>query len=170
MGIQIFEDDNQRNEEIREVIISAFKQKNEANLVEIIKEKSDFYLSFLAIDDETDKIVGHIMISPMLLNGEKNVLCLVPVSVLAEYENQGIGSLMIKKAIKEARKKAEEYYILTVLGSDHYYDRFGFVGYDVKKFTLPFEIEPRFFQIMELKEDSLAHLEGKFDYPEYFNV
>ena len=169
MGIKIVRDNNEFDEQIRKVIIKAFKQDNEAILVENIKKNSDFYVSFVAIDEDTNNVVGHVMVSPMLLNGQKEVLSLAPVSVLEEYENRGIGSQLIKTIIAEIQKE-EKYKLLTVLGSDHYYNRFGFKGYDSKRFKLPFEIEDRFFQLMVLGETTLDTLEGNFDYPAYFGV
>ena len=167
MSIEIVKDNNKYNDEIRKVITSAFKQTNEADLVEKIKEESDFYISYIALDN--DKVVGHVMISPMLLNGAKEVLSLAPVSVLEEYENRGIGSQLIKKAISEAANEID-FKLITVLGSDHYYSRFGFEGYDTKRFGLPFEVEPRFFQVMELEDGILENLKGNFDYPAYFGM
>jgi len=169
MEIKIVKDNNEYNEQIRKVIISAFKQDNEAILVENIKENSEFYSSFIAIDEAKDKVVGHVMISPMLLNGQKDVLSLAPVSVLAEYENRGIGSQLIRMAIKDVVSN-KEYKLLTVLGSDHYYKRFGFEGYNPKRFGLPFEVEARFFQIMPLGNEKIEDMEGNFDYPAYFGV
>ncbi|MDH6604106.1 putative N-acetyltransferase YhbS [Bacilli bacterium PM5-9] len=167
MGIKIIKDNNEYNDQIRKVITSAFKQDNEAILVEKIKENSDFYLSYLALDG--DKVVGHVMVSPMLLNGNKDILSLAPVSVLSEYENKGIGSKLIKTAISDV-KELEDYKMLTVLGSDHYYQRFGFEGYDTRKFHLPFEVEPRFFQIMWISDIDTTQIEGNFDYPTYFGI
>lgn len=165
MNIQILKDDNKQNDEIRRVIINAFKDTSEAILVENIKKESDYYISYIAKED--DRIVGHVMISPMLLNGERNILSLAPVSVLEEYSNKGIGSRLIKAALSEASEN-EEYKVITVLGSDHYYSRFGFVGYDPTRFKLPFEIESRFFQVIEIEKDYLETVSGSFHYPEYF--
>ena len=148
MAIQIIKDDNTQNDEIRKVIINAFKDTSEAILVENIKKESDYYISYIAKDG--DRIVGHVMISPMLLNGERNILSLAPVSVLEEYSNHGIGTRLIKSALSEACSN-KDYKIITVLGSDHYYSRFGFIGYVVTRFKLPFEIENRFFQVMEIE-------------------
>lgn len=169
MDIEIIKDNNKYDDQIRSVIINAFKQEDEAILVEKIKQESDYYISYIAIDKNTDKVVGHVMISPMLLNGIKNVLALAPVSVLDEYSNNGIGSLLIKAAIKEAIEN-NEYKLITVLGSDHYYNRFGFEGYDCKKFQIPFEVEARFFQVLEIEPEYLNTIEGNFDYPRYFGV
>ena len=167
MNIVIRKDDGSYDDQIRKVIISAFKQDYEANLVERIKNSSDYYVSFIAYDKEKDKVVGHVMISPMKLNDVDNVLALAPVSVLKEYENNGIGTRLIKTAISEISKNAK-YKILSVLGSDHYYKRFGFVAYNTKKFNLPFEVEPRFFQLQTLDTSNLEDYEGDFSYFDYF--
>lgn len=165
MDIQIIKDDNQNNDEIRKVIINAFKDTSEAILVENIKRESDYYISYIAKDK--DRIVGHVMISPMLLNKERNILSLAPVSVLEEYSNKGIGTRLIKAALSEACENTD-YKVITVLGSDHYYSRFGFESYDYTRFKLPFEIESRFFQVLEIEKDYLDKLTGTFHYPEYF--
>lgn len=168
MSVEIVLDDKRLyDQEIEAVVRIAFKQDNEAELVKNIKQQSEFYVSYVALDK--DKVVGHVMISPMALNGEMNVLCLAPVSVLDEYANQGIGSRLIKAAISEAIKN-EKYKLITVLGSDHYYSRFGFESYNVNKFKIPFDIEARFFQLLELEPDCLRELSGEFTYPNYFGV
>ena len=167
MDIKVIKDNGEYNSQIYSTIINAFKQDSEANLVKNIKKYSDYYISYIALDD--DKVVGHVMISPMLLNETANVLALAPVSVLESYSNHGIGSRLIRMAIKEAMI-SEDYDLLSVLGSDHYYSRFGFEQYDTRKFELPFEIEKRYFQLLEIKKGVLKKLEGKFTYPEYFIV
>lgn len=170
MNIHIFSDEDQYNDQIDELIKEAFNQDDEAELVKLIKEKSDFYLSYVAIDSDNDnKVVGHVMVSPILLNDEEIILSLLPVSVLNDYQNAGVGSKLIGKAIKDAKEINQDYPVMCVLGSDHYYKRFGFESYDPHKFTLPFEIEPRFFQFLELKPDSLNDLSGKIEYPKFYS-
>lgn len=169
MKIKIVKDNEKHNDELYEVITKAFKQDDEAHLVQTIKNVSDFYISYLAITDD-NKVIGHVMISPMLLNGTKNILALAPVSVLDEYQNLGVGTRLIRMAIKEARKH-QYYKAITVLGSDHYYKKFDFTGYDPDKFKLPFEIEePRYYQVLELEPGFLKENHGNFDYPAYFGI
>lgn len=167
MGIDIVRDNNQYDDQIRNVVTNAFKQENEADLIERIKNESHYYISYIALDN--GKVVGHVMISPMYLNGSNDVLSLAPVSVLDSYNNQGIGSQLIKSAIGEAFNN-KSYKLITVLGSDHYYSRFGFEGYDENKFNIPFEIESRFFQILEIEKGCLSELKGEFGYPDYFAI
>ncbi|MDR3214803.1 MAG: N-acetyltransferase [Bacilli bacterium] len=167
MKIDIIKDNNQYDEQIAQVILKAFKQDNEVKLVKAVKENSDYYISYIALVN--DIVVGHVLISPMLLNGQKTILSLAPISVLDEYQNTGIGTQLIRKALSEACRN-DDYKLVTVLGSEHYYQRFGFKPYNIKKFNLPFEIENRYFHILEIEENVLNELEGNFDYPTYFNI
>lgn len=169
MEIKIIKDDEKHNDELYAVITKAFKQDDEAHLVQTIKDVSEFYISYLAITAD-DKVVGHVLISPMLLNGKKDILALAPVSVLDEYQNLGVGGRLIRTAIKDARQHPE-YKAITVLGSDHYYKKFDFVGYNPDHFKLPFEIEePRYYQVLELESGFLKENHGNFDYPAYFGI
>ncbi|WP_423363301.1 GNAT family N-acetyltransferase [Mycoplasma sp. P36-A1] len=169
MNIKIIKDSEEYEGDIDKVIKETFEQDDEANLVKQIRKISNFYLSYIAIDlDAKNKVVGHIMVSEMLLNNESIILSLAPVSVAKEYQNYGVGSKLIKCVIKETMKYQDKYKLLSVLGSEHYYQRFGFESFDLKKFSIPFEVEPRFFQLLELEKDCLKYLSGKFDYPEYY--
>lgn len=165
--MEIVIDNNKYDKEIYEVITDAFKQEVEAKLVMDIKNESDFYISLIALDN--DKVVGHIMISPMYLNEIDNVLCLAPVSVLESYQQKGVGKELIQKALEIAFEN-EDYDFITVLGSDHYYSKFGFRQFDDAKFNIPFDIEHRYFQILEIEKGCLKHLTGDLTYPHYFNV
>ncbi|MDR1782346.1 MAG: N-acetyltransferase [Bacilli bacterium] len=166
MKIEIVKDDNHEyDDEIYSLIVKAFKQDNEAKLVNNIKEFSDFYISYIAFVD--GQLAGNVVISPMLLNGQRDVLCLAPVSVLEKYQNTGIGTSLIKKAISQAMTH-HEYKFITVLGSEHYYQRFGFEPYNPHKYQLPFDIEDRYFQILDIEKDASKNLAGQLDYPSYF--
>ncbi|MEG0283533.1 MAG: N-acetyltransferase [Erysipelotrichales bacterium] len=167
MDVLIEKDKDIYDLEIFNVIRSAFNQEDEAILVERIKKESSFYISYVAKVD--NKVVGHIMISPMLLDDKEVVLALAPVSVLEEYSEHGIGAMLIKKALSDA-SQVEDYLFITVLGSDHYYNRFGFEAYDSKVFEIPFDIDERFFQILETQKGNLEGLSGSLTYPEYFNL
>lgn len=96
---------NEDYKEIQHVVQRAFENEemsdhNEHHLVIKIKD-SDAYipeLSLVAIE-EFGKIVGHIMLSKITINNDEEhieSLALAPVSVLPEFQNRGIGSILIK--------------------------------------------------------------------------
>ena len=84
---------------IHKVVKKAFESTehsdgNEQELV-IMLRKSEAYIPELSLVAEIDSsIVGHIMFTRAKV-GDKSVLALAPLSVLPEYQNKGIGKVLI---------------------------------------------------------------------------
>ena len=73
------------------------------------------------------KIVGHVAFSPVSISdGSSDWYGLGPVSVLPEYQNQGIGSTIIREGLMRLRSLGAKGCVL--LGNPTYYRRFGFVN------------------------------------------
>ena len=93
-----------------------------------LRKSEDFIpeLDFVALDG--DKIVGNIMYTKARVTAEDGseagVLCLGPVCVLPEYQGRGVGSMLIKHTLDEARKGEHKGVLL--FGNPGYYHRFGF--------------------------------------------
>ena len=58
--------------DIHDVNEKAFGQSQEANIIDNIRKNCDDVLSLVAI--EKDKIVGHILFSPVIIEGEHGVV------------------------------------------------------------------------------------------------
>ena len=104
----------------------AFGQPGEANLVDALRAKGKAVISLVAENDR--QIIGHILFSPVTLepaNKELFALGLAPMAVLPEFQNQGIGSLLVRAGLEECRKQGCDF--VAVLGHPTYYPRFGFV-------------------------------------------
>jgi putative acetyltransferase len=110
---------------IREVNKRAFGQEQEALIVDKLRENCDSILSLVAIAD--DQVVGHILFSPAVIEGENGRLLgtgLAPLAVLPEYQKRGIGSELVQAGVARIREGGCPYII--VLGHPEYYPRFGF--------------------------------------------
>ena len=68
-------------------------------------------------------VVGHTMLSPMRM-GELRPLQLSPLSVAPAHQGQGIGSALVREALRLADEAREPAVLL--LGHPSYYPRFGF--------------------------------------------
>ncbi len=143
---------------------------DEQNLVNRLRKSSAFIpaLSLAALCEE--KIVGHILLTKVLIRNRKNqtfsALTLAPVSVLPTYQKKGVGSALINKAHMIAKDLG--YGSVILLGHASYYPRFGYkqcADYDI---VIPFNSPPENCMIMELKENSLAGVSGKVEYPAAF--
>jgi len=84
-------------------------------------------LSFVA--DVDGRIVGNVMNSRVTVEGhDRPVLQLSPLGVLPEYQGQGFGAALVRKAITGAHELGEP--LLLVEGNPRYYSRFGFARAD----------------------------------------
>jgi predicted N-acetyltransferase YhbS len=149
------EEDSDRNEVYR-IHQDAFQRDDEAELVEKLRKNSQFNpnLSFIAVMEK--KIVGHILFTPVQISSKSiSSLALAPISILREYQRQGIGSQLIEYALNEVKSQGFESVI--VLGHEHFYPRFGFLP--AKKFQIrapiPLENE-NCFMALELKPQALT--------------
>jgi len=94
------------------------------------------------------------------LNKEHEVLCVGPLSVLPEYQKQGIGSKLLEESIHIARELGFSGMIL--FGNPEYYHRFGFVNAQEYSITTKEgqNFEP--FMALELQINGLGNVKGRF--------
>lgn len=140
-----------------------FQRDDEARLVEKLRNNSQFNpnLSFVAL--MKDKIVGHILFTPMRINypSSKSIssLALAPISILSEYQRQGIGSQLISFALNEL--KSQGFPSVIVLGHEEFYPRFGFVPAKKYNIRASFSLHNEdCFMALELKPDTFPLNEG----------
>lgn len=139
---------------------------NEHDLVNDLR-KSDAFIPELSLVAEADgRIVGHIMFTKANVD-EETVIALAPLSVLPEYQRQGVGTALIKEGHRIAAKLGYPYSI--VLGSERYYPRTGYQP--AKKFGIraPFDVTDENFMAYKLKDD-VPPLYGTLKYAKEFGV
>jgi putative acetyltransferase len=110
---------------IRDVNKRAFGQRQEADLVDKLRQNCDDLLSLVALMQ--NQVVGHILFTPVMVESEDNIvkgMALAPMAVLPEYQRQGIGSELVRAGIEKLKKRQCPFII--VLGHAEYYPRLGF--------------------------------------------
>lgn len=107
--------------DISVLVTSAFRQPNEARLIEHLRDEAAVEIELLAEDEEGP--VGHIAMARM--RSPARWLSLGPVCVRPENERFGIGGALIIEALDRARRARFE--AAVVVGDPAYYHRFGFV-------------------------------------------
>jgi len=144
---------------IRNVNEEAFSQKEEAEIIEKLRNRGVLTISLVAIQD--GEIVGHIAFSPVVIESESSnfeAIALAPMAVLPMYQRQGIGSEMVRAGLEECRRLGHE--IVVVLGHPDYYPRFGFILAKPKGIDCEFEVPEEAWMILELREAALAGRRG----------
>jgi putative acetyltransferase len=113
---------------IAEVTVAAFKtlaisHHTEQFIIEALRAAGALSISLVA--EGAGRVVGHIAFSPVTLSdGSANWYGLGPVSVLPDYQRQGIGSALIREGL--SRLKGIGARGCCLVGHPDYYQRFGF--------------------------------------------
>ena len=145
---------------------AAHADGNEQDLASALRQ-SDAYLPELSLVAEVGgKIVGHILFTKVAIGGSIQ-LALAPLSVLPEYQRQGIGSALIREGHRQARELGYGYTI--VLGSEMYYSRMGYVPAKSFGIASPFAVADENFMAYKLREDAPA-ISGVVQYAQEFGI
>ena len=115
---------------ITKVTIAAFKTLEISNhteqfIIEALRAAKALTISLVA--EVNGCVIGHIAFSPVTISdGTQDWYGLGPVSVLPEYQRQGIGKALIREGLLRLRDMSAQGCCL--VGHPDYYRRFGFTN------------------------------------------
>jgi putative acetyltransferase len=113
---------------ISEVTVAAFKSleissHTEQFIIEALRASEALFISLVAKLD--GRVVGHIAFSPLTISdGTQNWYGLGPVSVLPEFQKQGIGKALVEEGL--SRLDAMNARGCCLVGHPDYYQKLGF--------------------------------------------
>jgi putative acetyltransferase len=113
---------------ITEVTVAAFKTLDISNhteqfIIEALRAAGALTISLVA--EIGGCLAGHIAFSPMKIwDGTQNWCVLGPISVLPEYQRQGIGNILTKEGLKTFKDMGAQGCCL--VGHPEYYKKCGF--------------------------------------------
>ncbi len=147
-----------------------FSDQKEGQLVDKLRKSPTFIDELSLVAEINGKVVGHILFTPLVIdNGQQQFQSLVlgPVSVLPEFQKQGIGGQLIIVGHQKARELGFQSVIL--IGHPEYYPRFGYKtasGWGLKvAMELPSD---DVFMAVELAENALSGVSGMVIFPPEF--
>jgi len=126
--IAIRSERNQDIEAITEVTAAAFQtleisRHTEQFVIEALRAAGALTVSLVA--DVDGRVVGHLAFSPVIISdGTEDWYGLGPISVLPEYQRQGIGKALIHEGLSRLRNMHARG--CCVVGHPEYYKKFGF--------------------------------------------
>lgn len=132
---------------IEAVTVAAFSSAlhtshTEQHIVAALRRAGKLSVSLVAESDGA--VVAHIAVSPVSISdGAPDWFGLGPVSVLPRYQRRGIGSQLVREALRLVRERGGAGCV--VLGDPRYYGRFGFrINGDLELPGMP----PEYFQAL----------------------
>ena len=149
-----------------------FSQQTEHLIIDELRKANALTVSLVAVINE--QVIGHIAISPVSISdGTSDWYGLGPVSVLPEFQGQGIGSKLIKTGLSLIKNGIGGCGCVLV-GPPNFYSMFSFANYpqlihegipQEVFLALPFtgnlpngivEFHPAFMQLPEVEKDIVA--------------
>ena len=113
---------------ITEVTVAAFKTLEISNHTEqfiITALRAAKALTVSLVAEVDGRVIGHIAFSPVAISdGTRNWYGLGPVSVLPEYQRQGIGKALVQEGLLRLKNMNAQGCCL--VGHPDYYKKFGF--------------------------------------------
>lgn len=152
-------------EAIRKVNQRAFAQHQEGNIVDALRSNGAALLSLVAIVN--GELVGHILYSPAVV-GETTGAALGPMSVLPEFQRQGIGSRLVEAGNQRLKDRGCPFII--VVGHAEYYPRFGFTPASKHNIRCEWDLPDEVFMIAVLDSLKMQGVSGLAKYRHEFST
>ena len=138
----------------------------EADLVDALRQKAHPVVSLVA--EAAGEIVGHIMLSPVSLDGrpELRIMGLAPMAVAPGHQRKGIGTVLVRAGLAHCGQLSVG--AVVVLGHPAYYSRFGFLPAARFGVSSEYEAPEEAFMLLEVQSGYLAGVTGVIRYHEAF--
>ncbi len=169
----IWEDWVEHEAEVAAVVEAAFGRPDEAQMIAAVRATRDDTISLVAQIPPAQSgqrwpIVGHVMLSPVTIDGNRELmgLGLAPLAVAPEYQRRGFGTKLVSAALRRARLFGHPFVV--VLGDPGYYGRFGFVAAERLGLRYPVAEAAPHFMALELRAGGLDGVAGTVHYHSAF--
>lgn len=159
----VWEDWPEHQSQVSQVLHAAFGRPDEARLVAALHAVRAVTVSLVAQippnhpEREPWPIVGHILLSPVTIEGGHDLLGLglAPLAVTPDHQRRGIGIRLVEAALRRARLLGYAYVV--VIGDPKYYSRFGFAPAARFGLSCLGAASPLDFLALELVPDALLN-------------
>lgn len=174
MNLNLRQEQPEDYKEVFKIIEKAFKTEElsdhkEQFLVERLRKSKAFIPELSIIAEIGNKVVGHILLTKLKIKNNENKfdsLALAPVSVLPDFQGNGIGGMLIKKSHNIAKELG--YRSIVLLGHENYYPRFGYKLAKEFDIEFPFDAPNENCFVIELAKNGLKGVNGIVEYPKEF--
>ena len=152
---------------IRSLNDAAFGGTYESRLIVDLRDAGLASIELVSLDGT--EVVGHILLSALdvtVAGKPVRSLALAPMSVQPGRQRQGVGSTLVREALRRAQHQG--WRAVIVLGHPDYYPRFGFSAALARPLASPFSSDA--FMALELVPGALKGSAGRVVYPPAFGI
>jgi putative acetyltransferase len=137
---------------------------------ERIRASEAFIPELALVAEDASGVIAHVMLSWVAVEGgsRPRILNLTPVSVRPDRQRIGVGSRLIRDALRRAEQAGEP--AVMVEGIPAYYPRFGFERASALGFVAPYPAIPDDAFMIKRLRGYRADLAGRIVYPDAFDA
>jgi putative acetyltransferase len=150
---------------VRDLNRRAFGQDQESNVVDALRANGAALLSLVAAVN--DRVVGHIMYSPLSVGNNVIGAALGPMAVLPGRQRQGIGSKLVEAGNQKLKNAGCPFII--VVGHADYYPRFGFRPASEHGIKCEWDVPDNVFMLLVLDQAKMEGVSGLAKYRHEFS-
>ena len=122
-----------------------------------LREGREPAFSFVAFED--GRLIGTVRLWPVSAGAGRPALLLGPLAVHPDCRQRGIGSALMRRAIRAARMAGHRPVVM--VGDAAYYGRFGFTAAGAGALSMPGQVERDRLLALELVPAALAGARGR---------
>ena len=171
-GVVIRAEREADHQAITEVVRAAFVRHPDevATLVDRIRASEHFVPELALVAEDSTGVIAHVLLSWVGVEGgaRDRILALSPMSVRPDRQRAGVGSRLIREALRRAEEAGEPAVVLE--GIPAYYPRFGFEPASALGFVPPSPAVPDEAFMVKRLPGYRADLAGRIVYPPAFDV
>lgn len=166
----------QNYNEVNQLIKAAFANAphsdgNEAELTMALRHDKNYSPTLEIVAKlQTDTLIGHAALSVAAIQEQPStkIGVLAPLSVLPDFQGQGIGSNLIAEL--ELRAQQHGFTAISLVGDPNYYERFGYRPASNYGLAAPFEIPDENFMLHVINSHGPHFLTGQLIYASAFRL
>jgi predicted N-acetyltransferase YhbS len=149
----------------------AFNKYEDCQQIEALRKNQEFKEDLSLVADDDKSIIGYILLLPTYITNDyrrHSTLLLASIAVLPERQKQGVGTALVKGAIRQGEKMG--FGSILQLGCPDYYLRFGFKKASRWNIYAPIKAQDEAILALELNRYGLNQVSGVLSIPEEFNT
>ena len=158
-------------ERVRAINDLAFGRTQESALIRKLRMSGEGVKHISYVAEVDHQVIGHVLFTEVALKEGRNdcrIMVLAPLSVLPSYQNQGIGSDLVKEGLREVIGQGCK--AVVVVGPAAYYQKMGFEPAETYGILPPEGIDRNNFMVYFADEAVKNHIKGQVKYPEAFEI
>jgi putative acetyltransferase len=151
-------------ESIRRLNRLAFGGDLEGDIVDALRSNQAALLSLVAT--VSDRVVGHVLYSPVTVGGRATGAALGPMAVLPEWQRQGIGSRLVETGNRKIKGRGLPF---VLVGHANFCPRFGFAPARARGIQCEWDVPDDAFLLLVLDEEKMRGVSGPTRYRHEFS-